>query len=188
MRLPLGTAVRLLKRLLWWPVDAARWLWEAFWEGLHSWLLVVALVICVVVALGWPCPVERLVQLIGMILLLLGLVTIVLRLWAARRQFPEQWWRRWLQRRPRLRARHIVISATGAALGISSGRARARVTLGPQATLDQRVAMLEGSYTKLFDEVGSLGNELNRRSDELTGKLHAEAAAREGRTKRLRSN
>jgi hypothetical protein len=71
-------------------VDTARWLWEAFWEGLHSGLLVVALVVCVVVALVWPCPVERLVRLIGMILQLLGLVTIVLRLWAARRQFPGQ--------------------------------------------------------------------------------------------------
>jgi hypothetical protein len=173
MRLPLGTAVRLLKRLLWWPVDAARWLWEAFWEGLHSWLLVVALIICVVVALVWPCPVERLVRLIGMILQLLRLVTIVLRLWAARRQFPGQWWRRWLQRRPRLRARHIVISATGAALSFSSGRARARVTLGPQAQLEQRVAMLEENYTKLFDEVGGLDNELQRRTDRLSAKLQA---------------
>ena len=41
-------------------------------------------------------------------------------------------------------------------------------------------------HTKLFDEVGSLGNEAKRRSDELSGKLNAEAGAREVADKEIR--
>ncbi len=45
--------------------------------------------------------------------------------------------------------------------------------------------MLEDSYTKLFDEVGGLENEIRRRGDELSNKLHAEVAAREASDKRI---
>jgi hypothetical protein len=125
------------------------------------------------------------VRLWGMVLQVLGAITILPRLRAAQRQFPAQWWRQWWQRRPLLRAQHIVISAHGAAFGFSSGRARARVTAGPPATFEQRVAMLEENYIKLFDEVGGLDNELQRRTDGLSAKLQAEASAREAGDKKV---
>jgi hypothetical protein len=166
-----------LNRLLLWVAETTRWLWEAFWEGFHIWLAVLALVICALVAKAFPCPGERTVRLIGLVLQLLGLITILLRLWATQRQFPGQWWRRWWQRRPRLRGLHSVISQHGAATGFTSGRARGRTTAGPQATFEQRVAMLEENYIKLFDEVGGLANELERRTARLSANLQAEASA-----------
>ena len=87
---------------------------------------------------------------------------------------------------PRFWQQNTVISAAGTSISMESGSMRGRVAPGPQATLDQRVAMLEDSYTKLFDEVGSLGNEVKRRSDELTGKLRAEATAREAADKEIK--
>ena len=60
------------------------------------------------------------------------------------------------------------------------------LSAGSQATLEQRVAILEDSHTELLDEVGSLGNEVKRRSDELTSKLHAEATAREAADKEIK--
>ena len=75
--------------------------------------------------------------------------------------------------------------ARAASLGMVSGSARGRVSPGPQATLEQRLALLEGGYNKLFDEVGSLGIDVKRRSDELSGKLYAEATAREASDKNI---
>jgi hypothetical protein len=72
-----------------------------------------------------------------------------------------------------------------ASMGMSTMSARGRVSPGPQATLEQRLAMLESSYTNLFDEVGNLGNEVKRRADELSNKLNAEATARDSGDKRI---
>lgn len=63
---------------------------------------------------------------------------------------------------------------------------RGRAVAGPQATLAQRVAILEDSHNKLFDEVGSLGSEVKRRSDELSDKLNAKSGAREVADKEIR--
>ena len=45
--------------------------------------------------------------------------------------------------------------------------------------------MLENSYTNLFDEVSSLGNEAKCRSDDLAGKLQAEITARSEADKKI---
>jgi hypothetical protein len=62
---------------------------------------------------------------------------------------------------------------------MAAGYARGRVAPGPQATSAQRIAILEESFDKLFDEVGGLGNEVKRRTDELSRNLRSEVAARE---------
>ena len=117
---------------------------------------------------------------------LVGVITIVLKLRGAQRQFPQHTLKRILERRPRFRQQNVVVSAAGTSMSMASGSMRGRVVAGPQATLAQRVAILEDSQTKLFDEVGSLGNEVKRRSDELSGKLNAEAGAREVADKGIR--
>src|SRR5579863_5830854 len=116
---------------------------------------------------------------------LLGVITIVMRLRAAQRQFPGQTLKLWWERRPRFRVRNIIVSAAGSAMSMATGRARLSITPGPQATLEQRVAMLEDSYTNLCGEVGGLGNEMRQRGDELSNKLHAEVAAREASDKKI---
>ena len=145
------TPIRFLNRLRWWLPELARWVWD----GKRFWLPApVVVVICVLIVMAvpamWPCHVERAVRLIGGILQLGGIITIVLKLRGAQRQFPGHMWALWWQRRPPFRVLNTVISAAGAALEMATGRARGRVTPGPQATLEQRLAMLEDSYTKLF--------------------------------------
>ena len=179
-----GSSVR---RLLSWVAATARWLWEInrLWLPALAVLVISVLVVKVVPAI-WPCHVERAVRFIGGLLQLGGVITIVLKLRGARRQFPGQTLALWWQRRPRFRQPKTVVMAAGAAsMGMATMSARGRVSPGPQATLEQRLAMLEDGYTKLFDEVGSLGNEVKRRSDELSSKLHAEATAREAADKKI---
>ena len=151
------------------------------------------LVLCVVVRLLWPCHAqqairEQAMRWIGGLFQLAGVITIVLKLRAAQRQFPQQTLKRIFDHRPRFRIQNTVISPAGGEPGHGDMSARGRVRPGPQATLEQRLAMLEDSYTKLFDEVDGLGNEVRRRTDELSSKLHAEAAAREASVKESRIN
>jgi len=183
---------QFLKRLRWWVPATARWLPELI--GYFAPILV-ALVICVtvpvLVRLIWPCQAqqairEQAMRWIGGLFQLGGVITIALKLHAAQRQFPQQTLKRILDRRPRFRIKNTVIAVGAASMGMATMSARGRVSPGPQATLEQRLAMLEDSYTKLFDEVGSLGNEVKRRSDELTDQLHTEAAAREAADKEIK--
>jgi hypothetical protein len=175
-------AIRFLKRLLWWLWATVCWIWEAnpFWGP-----FIVAVVICLLVTVVSPCPVEREVRLIGMVLQLLGVVTIVMRLRATQRQFPGQMLNLWWLGRPQFRVRNRVVSATGTVTSVATVRAEARVSLGPQATVEQRLAMLEDSHTKLADKVGDLGKEVKRQTDGLSTKLTAEAASREAGDKRI---
>jgi hypothetical protein len=180
-------SIRFLKRLLSWVAATARWLWD----GNRLWLpalaaIVIGVLVLKVVPVIWPCHVERVVRFVGGLLQLGGVITIVLKLRGAHRQFPGQMLTVWWQHRPRFRQQKTVVMAAGAAsISMATGSARGRVRAGPQATLEQRLAMLEDSYTKLFDEVGSLGNEVKRRSDELSSKLRAEATAREAADKKI---
>jgi hypothetical protein len=109
---------------------------------------------------------------------------LVLR--TAQQQFPQDKLKRILERWPRFWQQNITLSAAGSSITMGSGSMQGRVVAGSQPTLEQRVAILEESHTKLFDQVGSLGNEVKRQSDELTGKLRAEATAREAADKEIK--
>ena len=188
MTLLLETPVRFLKRLPRWLSATAWWVWE----GNSFWLpVLVPVVICIlvvtVVPVIWPCHVEGIVRFVGGLLQVGGVITIVLKLRAAHRQFPGQALALWWQRRPRFGSQNVVIAAAGSAsVSVGTVVARGRVSPGPNAPLIQRVAILEESYTKLFDEVGNLGTEVKRRTDELNRKLQAEATAREAADKTIK--
>jgi hypothetical protein len=182
-----------LKRLRWWVPATARWIPELI-VFFAPWVAPVLLVflLCVVVRMFWPCHAQQAIReqavrwIGGGGFQLIGVIMIVRKLRAAQQQFPQHTLKRILERRPRFRQQNMVISAAGRSMSMGSVSARARVTPGPQATSDQRIAILEDSFTKLFDEVGSLGNEVKRRSDELTSKLHAETMAREAADKGIK--
>ena len=159
----------------------ALWIWEAnpFWGP-----LIVALVVGALIAIIWPCPVEREVRLIGMALQLLGVVTILMRLRAAHRQFPRQMLNRWWLRRPKFRVGSTVVSGTGTAMSMATARVEARVIPGPQATIEQQIKMLEDNYARLGDAVGGLDREVKKRIDDLSTKLTAETASREAGDKK----
>ena len=181
-----------LKRLRWWVPATAWWIPElvGFCAPYVAPVLLFFL-LCVGVRLFWPCHAqqairEQAVRWIGGGFQLVGVITIVLKLRGAQRQFPQHTLKRILERRPRFRQQNVVVSAAGTSISMASGSMRGRAVAGSQATLEQRVAILEDSHTKLFDEVGSLGNEVKRRSNELTGKLRAEATAREAADKEIK--
>ena len=181
-----------LKRLRWWVPATAWWIPEliGFFAPYVAPVLLFFL-LCVVVRLFWPCHAqqairEQAVRWVGGGFQLVGVITIVLKLRGTQRQFPQHTLKRILERRPRFWQQNTVISAAGTSISMASGSMRGRAVAGSQATLEQRVAILEDSHTKLFDEVGSLGNEVKRRSDELTGKLGAEATAREAADKEIK--
>ncbi|HWY80808.1 MAG TPA: hypothetical protein VNY10_02510 [Roseiarcus sp.] len=176
-----------LKRLRWWFPATARWIPEliGFFAPYVAPVLIV-LLLCVVVRMFWPCHAQQAIRWIGGGFQLVGVITIVLKLHAAQQQFSQHTLKRILERRPRFWQQNTVISAAGTSISTASGSVRGRAVAGSQATLEQRVAILEDSHTKLFDEVGSLGNEVKRRSDELASKLHDEATAREAADKGIK--
>jgi hypothetical protein len=175
-----------LKRFRWWVPATAWWIPELIgFCAPYVAPILVFLALCVVVRLFWPCRAEQAVRWIGGGFQFVGVIMIVLKLQAAQQQFPRHTLKRILERRPRFWQQNTVISVAGTSISMASGSMRGRAVAGSQATLEQRVAILEDSHTKLFDEVGSLGNEVKRRSDELTGKLRAEAAAREAADKEI---
>ena len=114
--------------------------------------------LCVVVRLVLAVSrAEQAVRWIGGGFQFVGVITIVLKLQAAQQQFPRHTLKRILERRPRFWQQNTVISVAGTSISMASGSMRGRAVAGSQATLEQRVAILEDSHTKLFDEVGSSG-------------------------------
>jgi hypothetical protein len=147
------------------------------------------LALCVVVRLFWPCHEqairEQAIRWIGGGFQLAGVITIVLKLQAAHRQFPQHRLKRILERRPQFRIRNVVVNLTGTSISMATGRAEVRRAPGAPPTVEQRLAMLEDSYAKLAGEVGDLGKEMRRKMDELANKLNAEATGREAADKRI---
>ena len=54
-----------------------------------------------------------------------------------------------------------------------------RITAGPNASLEHRVAVLEREQAALFDEVGKLSEETNRKIGELSNAVAGERSERE---------
>jgi hypothetical protein len=159
--------------------DFSRWF-------LASQYIVVVVVALLVVALPviFSACLERQIRFSGMLIQLVGVFIVVLGLRDARRAFEDQpttWQsiKQWWAGRPRFGPRHHVLSAAGISLGISSGAARARVSPGRDASLDQRVKLLEQQYASLSDEVDTLSAETKQRTDELSKALEAERRERE---------
>ena len=175
-----------LMRLFPWVVATLQWLPEliVFFAP-----ILVALVICVTMLIlvpnFWPCSVERAIRYIGGILQLFGVITIVIKLRIAQRQFPQQKLKRILERRPRLTARTVRANFTATLTSTGTVRAEVRRAPTPPPSLEQQIAALEERYTKLRGEVGDLGKELRAKNDDLCAKLDAEATARDAADKRI---
>jgi hypothetical protein len=180
-------SILFLKRLPSWVPEMARWLWEVnrLWLPALAVVFIIVLVVGVVPAI-WPCQVERVVRFAGGLLQLGGGIMIVLKLRDALRQFPGETLAQWRARQPPFWPQNKVINLAGASSSMTTGRAGVCISSNPPPTLEQRLAKLEESHTKLVGEIKSLGNEVRRRSDELTGKLQAEATTREAADKEIR--
>jgi hypothetical protein len=75
--------------------------------------------------------------------------------------------------------------AVADALGVSSARARAKVRSGPNASADDRIALLEKLIDTLEDELWKLQDTIDRDREQFNKALGAEKDAREDKFKAL---
>jgi hypothetical protein len=160
--------------------DLGAWLWRT---RPLVWVLVAIVVVLVLGVLISSC-LERYVRVSGMGLQLIGVILVGIGLWDTRRAFEDQptTWegiKQWWAGRPRFRPRHITLEAMGAAMGVAGMSARARVTAGPNAPLEHRVALLEREHAALFDEVGKLSEETKQKIGELSNAMAVERSERQ---------
>jgi hypothetical protein len=169
------------KRLGSWVPALMNWAWD----GRRFWLPIFAPIILWVLVSSFIKCCEQQVRLTGMLLQLLGVVTVALRLRAAQRQFPWQAVTEWLKRRPRFGVTHQILSAGTVSIGVGTMRARMRVGAGPLSSLEDRIGVLEKNYANLFDEVGALDQELTQKTAELSTNLKIESTTRVESDKKL---
>jgi hypothetical protein len=115
---------------------------------------------------------------------LVGVVLVGIGLRDTRQSFVDQptTWQgiiQWWVGRPSFRPRNITLEAKGVALGIGGMSARASVTAGPNASLEQRVEILERGHAALFDEVGKLSGEVREKIGELSNRMDLERSERQ---------
>lgn len=160
--------------------DLGAWLWRT---RPLVWVLVAIVVVLVLGVLISSC-LERYVRFSGMGLQLIGVILVGIGLWDTRRAFEDQptaWEgiKQWWAGRPRFRPRHITLEASGALLGVAGMSARASVTAGPNASLEQRMVVLERGHAALFDEVGKLSEETKQKIGELSNAMALERSERQ---------
>jgi hypothetical protein len=127
---------------------------------------------------------ERQVRIAGVALELLGVLTVALGIRDTRRAFddsPTMWQaikQRW-DGRPRFGPKNVVLAAEGASFGTSFGSARLTVRAGPNATIEQRIDLLEQNYDRLTDELDRSNAEAKKKWDELSKALDLERKERQ---------
>jgi hypothetical protein len=167
--------------------DLGVWLWRT---RPLVWALMAVAVVLVLGVLAPSC-LERYIRLSGMGLQLVGVILLGVGLRDTRRAFEDQpttWQgiKQWWVGRPRFGPRHVTLEAGAAAIGIGGMTARARVSPGPNASLEHRVALLEREYSSLFDEVGKLNEETKQKIGELSKALSAERSERQEADKSIK--
>jgi hypothetical protein len=160
--------------------DLVAWLWRT---RPLVWVLVAIVVVLLLGVLISVC-LERYVRVSGMGLQLIGVILVGIGLRDTRRAFEDQpttWQgiKQWWAGRPRFRPQHITLEARGAAMGVGGMSARARVIAGPNASLEQRMAVLEREHAALFDEVGKLSEETKQKIGELSNTINVERSERQ---------
>lgn len=142
----------------------------------------------VAVICWWPAPnaSDFRVKLLGMVLQLVGILTVWLDLTAAARHFgkggPLSFFSntgKWLKAgifRPSVIG---VAASFESAYDIFGGRAKVRQPIDGDAALTDRVAALEALATQIDADLDSAFRTIDERTSELKSKLSAETAARE---------
>jgi hypothetical protein len=141
------------------------------------------------IGLLWVLGCQDGIRNVGTVLQVLGVVTVYLNLRGTRILFGRPnsarsivaWW----ARRPRLQPKGRILAAAAIVLGADTMSARATLGLGANATIEERVALLEKKYTSLFNEVGQLDSRLKTETSELETKLKAEAIQRDAGDKTI---
>jgi hypothetical protein len=180
-------AVRQVKRATKYVSDLGAWLWRT---RPLVWVLVAIIIVFVLWFLISSC-LERYVRVSGMGLQLIGVILVSIGLWDTRRAFEDQptTWegiRQWWTDRPKFSPHRVALEARSMAVATAGASARMRVTAGPNASLEHRVAVLEREHAALFDEVGKLGGDANRKISELSNAIALERSKRQEADKAIK--
>lgn len=159
-----------------------KWAWAN--ENRLFWANMALIAISGLLIFAWPGPTlatgpsDLRLRTWGLLLQLIGVVTVWLDLTRAARQFGKDGFARhtlvWLKRG--LLGQRVVIGAIGSAMGSAVGRARGRVrqTIQPTAPLPDRVATLEAYVGQIDQEFDGAYKEIDQRADDLDSKIKAE--------------
>ena len=178
-----------LNRLRWtgkYIADLTKWLLRG-----HPVIVLLGLILIAALVHFVSSCIEWEIRFFGMLLQLLGVVTVAIGLSDTRNTFNErptvwgnikQFW----AGRPTYGPRNVVMAAATLSMHVSLNPARARVSSGPNTQLTDRVKLLEQQYASLFDEVGTLSAEAKQKMEELTKAVEAECDNREQGDKTIR--
>lgn len=155
------------------------WNWLA--EARHFWLfcLLSLLTAVVIVLMGGS---ELAFRVAGMLFQLLGVLTVLLGTEETRKLFglPSLTFmlRQWLRRFPRFKPRYVA-SVTSANLGQSTrGRGHTVAPIDPDATLEQRVELLERNTLHLKNMIFDVQRELEQAVQTISNSVEEERSAR----------
>lgn len=173
-------ALQLLRRAPRYISDLGAWLWRT---RPLIWILV-AIVVVLVFWFPFSSCLERYVRLSGTGLQLVGVFLVGIGLRDTRQAFEDQptTWQaihQWWVGRPRFRPRPITLEAKGLTVGVGRLSARASVTAGPNASLEDRVEVLERGHAALFEEVGKLSGEISEKIGALSNAMDSERSERQ---------
>jgi hypothetical protein len=180
-------ALQQVKRTTTYASDLGAWLWRT---RPLIWALVAIIVVFVLWFLIFSC-LERYVRVSGMGLQLIGVILVSIGLRDTRRAFEDQptTWegiKQWWTDRPKFPLHHVAFEARGVAVAAAVASARMRVTAGPNASLEHRVAVLEREHAALFDEVGKLTGDADRKIGELSNAIALERSDRQEADKAIK--
>lgn len=131
------------------------------WDSRYFWLTVLGAFIVPVVVLVW-WPQENCIRYTGLVLQLAGIGTVWLGIRETRKLFkhPTFWQqaRAWFSRRPRYGGRVIAVGALMAASASVAGRMSVSTSPRPDATLEERMAVLERNLAYVRDDLTRFQN------------------------------
>lgn len=163
-----------------------KWSWAK--QNPLFWCNFVFIAAIVAVTCWWPAPnaSDFRVKLLGMVLQLVGILTVWLDLTAAARHFgkggPLSFFAgTWTWLKAGVFGSNVTLDVHSAHMIVRGGRPRLKVrrTISPASPLPERIAALEALATQIDADLDNAFKEIEERASELKTEISAEAAARE---------
>jgi hypothetical protein len=145
-------------------------------------LILAAALLSLFLFLFFDCA-ERQIRLSGMMLQLLGVLTLLIGLRDTRNVFADQptaWEaiKQWWHGRPRFGPQGVTVNVEAAQFVLSPGRVRMSVTAGPNTPIERRIELLEQNHERLVKEVDGLHSNLEEQKRDQTKALETERKER----------
>jgi hypothetical protein len=165
-------------------INSARFkaLWPWLMEAKYAWLALGVIAIALLSSILWPS--EKVIRYAGLILQLLGIVTVIWGISLTRALFGHPSFAAkvlsWLERFP-LRKRTVILGAGAGAVAMISGKARAYQSHTPaeNATIEQRLDSLERNIQLIHERITGTEKEMDEEFRKTAEVIKSEAHTRE---------